>query len=161
MVLVTSPNFCLPIQLTQNINLLQFDIFFNTILPLKIISWPCLQPVWESPQIGALHADWHLDSGHVLSAQVSLFGLSPKPTNVLQATSNTNRSAKRSCCLTKHKSSTIKPTYAYIYCDSSNCDPFVSCTWVIMELHRRSYADHLVQANRERCGVVLVLGAIR
>lgn len=117
LVLVTSPNFCLPIQLIQNINinLPQFDIFFKTILPLKIISWPCLQPGWESPQIGALHSDLHLDSGHVLSSQVSLFGLSPKPTNVLQATSNTNSSAKRSCCLTKHKSSTIKPTCVYIY----------------------------------------------
>ena len=43
--------------------------------------------------------------------------------------------------------------------------PFVSLSFpaqgVITESHRRSYADHLVQANRERCGVVLVLGAIR
>ena len=54
-----------------------------------------------------------------------------------------------------------KCIFVYMYCDSSNCFPFVSCTGVITESHRRSYADHLVQANRERCGVVLVLGAIR
>ena len=90
-------------------------IFFSNHPSLKITSWPCLQPGWESPQIAALQSDRHLDSGHVLSSQVSLFGLSPKPTNILQATSNTNSSAKRSCCLTKHKSSTIKPTYVYIY----------------------------------------------
>lgn len=89
--------------------------FFQNHPSLKITSWPCLQPGWESPQIAALQSDRHLDSGHVLSSQVSLFGLSPKPTNILQATSNTNSSAKRSCCLTKHKSSTIKPTYVYIY----------------------------------------------
>ena len=86
--------------------------FFQNHPSLKgyIMAMLCLQPGWESPQIAALHSDLHLDSGHVLSSQVSLFGLSPKPTNVLQATSNTNSSAKRSCCLTKHKSLTIKPT---------------------------------------------------
>lgn len=52
LVLVTSPNFCLPIQLTQNINLIKFNIFFKTILPLKITSWPCLQPGW------GISTDW-------------------------------------------------------------------------------------------------------